>query len=306
MIVLILVLILLTPNYVIFANDFVGTAGMQFLKLGSDARANSMAGAIVSEADEVDSIYWNPAGLNNLNNIMFAATYNRWIGDINYFYISYVMPLKSNKLGAIGTSITFVDEGSLEDTYNNLSSIDSLNSYDLAISGAYGLKIWQISVGGALRFIRKKILDKSSTGGIVDIGCQMDLLLNKKLKIGMVIKNLGWASKTIKNPDNMPIMYQAGASYKYKLGKDNILWLISSDIGVYDNFVVNFGFEYDFRQLIYLRSGYKLHTIVDDLGAIKGFCFGVGGKIGIFLIDLNWLSFGYLGQSVQSTINIKF
>ncbi len=301
----IFILLILFP-FLLNAGDSTGTAGMQFLKLGSDARGNSMAGAMVGEVNDIDSIYWNPAGLSYLNSMMFTATYNKWIGDMNYFYLGYGTPLFSNKIGSLGLSVTFLDEGTLEDTFSNLGDINSLNSYDLAISGAYGLKLGAIRVGGVLRFIQKKILEETSTGGVIDIGGQLEMLKSKNLKIGMIVRNLGWASKTVEKPDNMPIMYQAGLSYNYPMGNNNLLGVISSDFSVDEAPVINVGLEYGFGRLIYLRGGYKYETSQNNLGGMKGLSFGAGGRIGVFLLDVNYLSFGELGQSIQSTFSVKF
>ena len=301
---IILILIFLIPGFLV-ANDNVGTAGMQFLKMGSDARANSMAGALVGEVDDVDSIYWNPAGVNYLYGTMLTDTYNRRIGDMNYFYIGYGMPFFLTKLGSIGFSITLLDEGSLEDT-GNLSEFGDLNSYDFAVSGAYGLKLGIFSVGGALRYIHKKILNQTSSGGIIDVGGQLEIPKVENLKAGMVVKNLGWASKTIEKPDNMPIMYQVGGSYNYIIGIHSIIGVLSTDFAVDDDPNINLGVEYGFKKMLFARAGYKFETADNDLSMLKGLSFGLGGKLSIIAVDLNWISFGELGQSIQSTVSLNF
>ena len=253
-ITIIITIILLSVN--IYASDNSGTAGMQFLKLGADARGNSMAGAVVGEVDDIDSIYWNPAGLNYLNKVMVTGTYNKLIGDMSYLYAGAAMPFFVNKIGTIGFSMTYVDEGSLEDT-GNLGAFGDLGCSDLVLSGAYGLKLGMISIGGALRYTRKKIFNYSIDGAVVDIGGMVEVPSVDNLKAGMVIKNLGWASKAIAKPDGLPIMYQAGLSYNYSIGIHNIIGVLSTDIAVDDDPDVNIGMEYGLKQMIFLRTGYK-------------------------------------------------
>ena len=49
-----------------FSKDDAGTATAQFLKLGAGAQAAGMGEAYAGVAKDDTSIYWNPAGLNNI------------------------------------------------------------------------------------------------------------------------------------------------------------------------------------------------------------------------------------------------
>ena len=59
-----------------------GTTAAQFLKIGVGARAVGMGSAFAATADDITSIYWNPAGLaaNLSNEAMFNHT--NWIADV--------------------------------------------------------------------------------------------------------------------------------------------------------------------------------------------------------------------------------
>jgi len=56
---------LLCAPLVLAAKPFgkTGTAALQFLKLGVDARAIGMGEAYTAVSDDISSVYWNPAGL---------------------------------------------------------------------------------------------------------------------------------------------------------------------------------------------------------------------------------------------------
>ena len=53
------------------ATTNVGTAGAQFLKIGPGARVDSLGGAFGALANDVTSIYWNPAGISQLEKTSF-------------------------------------------------------------------------------------------------------------------------------------------------------------------------------------------------------------------------------------------
>ena len=291
-----------------------GTAGMQFLKIGADARGNSLSGAVISAVSGVDSIYWNPAGMNKIKGREAILTYNHWLAGMNYMYAGFGMPLLISKLGRVGGSVTFVSEGSLEEVGTTVENLKSLGSYDLAVSGAYAMRLGKIELGGAIRFITKSIFGYSSTGAAVDIGGQMEVIPH--LTAGMVAKNLGWASAVSKEtkPAGMPMMYQVGASYKYVQKDNSITGMLSSDIMVDELPYVNLGIEYGYREALYIRLGYRVETAGNTLGGTKGLSVGLGGQIenvipGVQGIkaDVTWLPMADLGNDVvQMSLTVGF
>ncbi len=45
-----------------------GTTTGEFLKIPTDARGASLGGAVISESEGLESLYWNPAGLKSMQN----------------------------------------------------------------------------------------------------------------------------------------------------------------------------------------------------------------------------------------------
>ena len=62
-----------------------GLTGAAFLKVGVGARAVALGSATTSLTDDVNQIFWNPAGMA-LSNEQWQATftYNRWIADLSH------------------------------------------------------------------------------------------------------------------------------------------------------------------------------------------------------------------------------
>ena len=63
MLILVITIIIAFVNIPSHATTNVGTAGAQFLKIGPGARVDSLGGAFSAIANDVTTIYWNPAGL---------------------------------------------------------------------------------------------------------------------------------------------------------------------------------------------------------------------------------------------------
>ena len=89
------------------ATTNVGTAGAQFLKIGPGARVDSLGGAFGALANDVTTIYWNPAGLSQIKELSFSDTHTIWLADIRYNYLAFATPIE--QVGTLGASVTFLN-----------------------------------------------------------------------------------------------------------------------------------------------------------------------------------------------------
>lgn len=80
--ILFLGLVLLIPSVCWGANSKVGTTAYGFLKIDPSARSTGMGGAFVGLSDDESALYFNPAGLIQVETNRFFTTYNNYITDI--------------------------------------------------------------------------------------------------------------------------------------------------------------------------------------------------------------------------------
>ncbi|MBI4051471.1 MAG: hypothetical protein HY400_03085 [Elusimicrobia bacterium] len=79
-----------------------------FEDLGAGARAPGMGDAFTAVADDVYSIFYNPAGLSTLYRPQFSASYSRlYLGlsdnsNLGLSQVAYAHPLKEGQLGSLG------------------------------------------------------------------------------------------------------------------------------------------------------------------------------------------------------------
>jgi len=66
------------------AGTGVGTAGAQFLKIGPGARVDGIGSAFCAIADDVTAVYWNPAGIGQLEGFNLSDTHTYWIADTRF------------------------------------------------------------------------------------------------------------------------------------------------------------------------------------------------------------------------------
>src|SRR4051794_2371080 len=76
----------------------------EFMNIGVDAAALGMSSAVTSHTADVNSGYWNPAGLLNLEDNQLALMHSSYFANIaNYDYAAFAMPLDDRS--AMGISL---------------------------------------------------------------------------------------------------------------------------------------------------------------------------------------------------------
>jgi opacity protein-like surface antigen len=303
-----------------------GITSMQFLKMGVGARPIGMGEAFVAGANDINSIYWNPAGLIEINDRQATFMQNFWFEGINAEYLAYAQPIEKTeklkltkdrkageitgknkeKVGAVGLSFTYVGYGSIPRTYEDGSgnydsgrSIGTFSASDLCFGFVGAIKLGNAASAGLnLKILSSTIETYSSFGIALDAG--IIYALTDNLKIGIMAQNLGTATpydtETILLPTNLKI----GASYDIMNTKMNKLCaLVDVNIPTDNLISLNAGVEYSYNNLFSVRFGYKGSDPA-------GITVGGGTKISNFLIDYAFVPYGELGNSHRISVTALF
>lgn len=247
-----------------------GTAGFVFLRLGNGARASGMGEAFAAVADDATSIYWNPAGLANIEGVELNVTHSEWLVDIRFEQVSVVNEAFG---GSVGLNFTGVYYGEL-DRYGNYPSLTpdgTFSPYDLAFSAGYGFDLLpNLSFGASAKLIYEKIDFESATGWALDLGLLHKSMI-KGLSFGASILNIGPQAKFVEEKFYPPFQFRVGASYRYASDWMRGSVILASD-AVFPNdseAKLHLGFEYKYNGFISVRAGYKANYYVQ--GATLGF-----------------------------------
>src|SRR6185436_1294683 len=87
-----------------------------FLKIGEGARASGMGEAFTAVADDSTAIFWNPAGLAQVNVVEAQFSHNQWLGDFRQEYFGVTYPYG----GTWALAYSLLDLG-------DFASVDALN-----------------------------------------------------------------------------------------------------------------------------------------------------------------------------------
>lgn len=165
----------------------------EFMNIGVDAAALGMSNAVVSQSADVNSGYWNPAGLIALEDNQIALMHSSYFANIaNYNYAAFAMPLDDRS--AVGISLIrfgvddILDTTQLIDAQGNINydriSLFSAADYGLTFSYARKIPLEGFSYGVNAKVIRRIIGDFASSWGFgLDLGLQFQSQNNWKFGV---------------------------------------------------------------------------------------------------------------------------
>lgn len=170
----------------------------EFMNIGVDAAALGMSSAVISHTADVNSGYWNPAGLLKLEDKQLALMHSSYFASIaNYDYMAFAMPLDNES--AVGISlIRFAVDDILNTTqliddqgqinYDNIS-LFSTADYGLTFSYARSLPVQGLNYGVNAKVIRRIIGDFAASWGFgLDAGIQFET--NNNWKFGLMARDI--------------------------------------------------------------------------------------------------------------------
>ncbi|RAJ17009.1 putative type IX sorting system protein PorV2 [Olleya aquimaris] len=170
----------------------------EFMNIGVDAAALGMGNAVVARSNDVNSGYWNPAGLINLEDNQLALMHSSYFANIaNYDYAAFAMPLDNRS--AFGISLIrfavddILDTTQLIDEQGNVNydriSLFSTADYGLTFSYSRDLPIEGLSYGVNAKIIRRIIGDFASSWGFgLDAAIQFES--NNNWKFGIMARDI--------------------------------------------------------------------------------------------------------------------
>ncbi len=169
----------------------------EFMNIGVDARAFGMSNAMVSHTDDVNSGYWNPAGLMKVANKEVALMHANYFANIaKYDYAGFASSIDSTSAWG-ATIIRFGVDDILNTTelidsngnidYNRIS-LFSTADYGVSFSYARNTRFKGFRYGVNAKVIRRIIGDFANSWGFgFDLGLQYD---RKNWQFGLMLRDI--------------------------------------------------------------------------------------------------------------------
>ncbi|MCF7802755.1 MAG: PorV/PorQ family protein [Candidatus Marinimicrobia bacterium] len=275
----------------------VGQTGLQFLKIGTSARASAMGGAFTMVGNDANALFHNPAGIANMDESLdFTSGMTQWIADINYSSAAVVKNL--GIFGAVGVSAVFADYGDIEGTmvanntqgYTDEGNVD-VGAYAVGVSYARALTA-AFSIGGQVKYAYQHLgsnvvetggesIKNEVSGLVYDFGTIFYTGF-KSHRIGMSIRNFSPQFEYEETPFDLPLTFNIGTAMNIMdlvmPSHQNPLVLSIDAVHPRDYTErVHVGGEYWYNNMIALRAGYKFNYDEESLTAGFGFKQSLAG-----------------------------
>ena len=255
-----LLLVSLILPAMLFSQAKTGTAGMTFLEMDISARANAMGGSFIGLANDASALYYNPAGIINLDYMDVIVSHNMYLAETSYTYAGVVIPLKGMS-AALGLQGSFWSSGDMDETTPLLSQATgrTFTAEDMMLGVTYAQMLTpNFFVGGTLKLLTEKLADERVITGAGDVGTYFDTKW-KSLIFGMSIRHFGGNFEFIKEESPLPMTFVFGikvAPLDDGVNKLNVLLEAAHPSD--NNEYVTIGLEYGFEDMFFLRAGRKI------------------------------------------------
>ncbi len=261
----------------------IGTAAGQELLIPVGARGLAIGGSSVVLMTGAEAIYWNPAGLSEMNTGVDVLLSNmNYFADIGVLYGA--IGVKVGDLGNLGFSIKSLSFGSIPVTTDNFpdGNGQQYSPTFITLGATYAKALTdRISVGVTTMIISERIMDASASDVAFNFGLQYRNLGVEGLDLGLAVKNIGPnmqfggssllvsadASNSLRGSqfysinaasNELPSYIEMGLGYRRKLDEMNqvsVAGLFRNNNHQDDEY--NLGAEYGFNNLLFLRGGYS-------------------------------------------------
>jgi opacity protein-like surface antigen len=299
---ILILLYILGFSFMSFAGDATrkGTSGAEQLLIPVGARSIATGGAFMPIVDGVESIYYNPAGLDRMNGSEAMFSYMNYVADINLAYVAIGAQL--GDLGSLAISYKTLDFGDIPVTTFELpDGTGETYSPSFIVAGLTYSKVLtdRVSAGFTFKIIHEGIMNTSADGVALDFGVQYKFKSN--FGIGATVKNIGsnmaYSGEDLKvkteipntayssgtgvyevdtEEFQIPSYFELSVSYKYDIDEQNNLAMASffrNNNNLED--LMGLGLEYAFINTFYLRGGYNF-LLENNSESVFDFTVGAG------------------------------
>ena len=295
-----------------------GTASLQFLKIGTSARATGMAESFVAVSDDISSLQWNPAGLVAFKENGVTFSFTQWFVDTKLVNFGGVYHFGGNN--AIGLNVTSLQTEDMKVTteFQPTGTGEYFRFSDLSAGLSFAKQLTeQFSFGATVKFVQEDLGDLTMKGVLGDLATFYKTGLGTS-RFAIMISNFGGQIRPTgsvnliegRTADSFqqfppPTAFNFGFAIEPIMDSKNRLTTsiqLNSPNDNAENLVI--GAEYAYKEFLFFRAGYKLNVDAEN------FSGGVGFKVPISFayanLDYSIANYNDLGLAQRFTLNILF
>lgn len=286
-----------------------GQSSMTFLQIGVSPKAAALGDAYTAVSQGVESVFFNPAGLTEMNSQFQAfVSSTQWFADIKY--LAGAIGYNSGDYGAFALSFIVVDYGTIKGTslvpaastganYTLTGDVKNVGAYSFGLTYVKAVST-KFAIGGTVKYVGQQLGQLTDANGntsdnnankvAFDMGVKYFPGI-ESLRLGMSIRNFSTFVQYQNFESPLPLAFSVGLGMNLMdlinkdMSKEHALVLSSEFVHPNDyTDRVNTGLEYTFMNLVSLRAGYETnHDILSWSGGI-----GLGTSLAGTRIDVDY------------------
>lgn len=316
----ILLAALFLPPSAAWARNAVGITSANFLKLGVSPRAVAMGEAFTAVSDDVNALYYNPAGLGTLERQELTLMYNRFVNDVTQQWGAYALPTKRFGTLALGFNMLRVEP--FQAFTNNDVAIGTVDASDIAAVVGYGKEVGnlkRVSLGMSAKYISSKLASYRTSAVAFDAGALARYgrqgVYETQWRLGGGVRNMGPSMKFIDEGFPLPQSAHIGVARMAPLPHpfEDIRYILSTEAAWPNDGLpyFNTGLEVRLVRELAIRVGYRTNQKA-GLGVSAGLGFtslNKGFTVAWFpeiSMDYAFVSMGGLAQAHRLSFSIRF
>ena len=300
------------------------STGAPFLRLPVGGRAVAMGEAYSALCDDAGAVYWNPAGLVDIEKRSATFLHAAYLDSISFDYGAYAQNLGKNH-GTLGGSFHYLSAGKITETDDAGVEKGTFNPYDLAVALAYAyrfkeskiLKTYEewprdefswlngYSLGASAKFVRSRITAHSQTATF-DLGLLSPWYLGDKLRFAVVLVNMGGVLRFDKEREVLPFAAKAGLALRLNPELSFALeGVVARERDAYAALGAEYRRPFSPQGTLMGRLGFNSKTIGEVSGA-TGLSIGLGLGYLNYNLDYAFVPLGRLGSTHQVSLTARF
>ncbi len=307
-------------------------------RIGVGARILGMGKSYVGMADELSSIFINPAGLSSVSNFQATSMSGKFINEYNYlnFGAATPTPLGTIGIGYVGSDIGFTAPAATFEVIDGIriipSSTEGVNfGYNNRVF-LFGLSrpVFDVPVGLTLKYFQADMSGPGITDGTAR-GMDLDLGFNYRFssffKTGLVLQNIlpaNMGGKIVwgtKSEESLPSVVKLGAQVRLlgeegwnQLGRHELSLNMDGDFTpLRQNLpaLYHLGLEWSPSELMDLRAGVDQETVGRSetgsaLSVSNNLTLGVGLYVRDYRFDLAYHQYNQVSENDTYYFSISY
>lgn len=337
-------LVLACLVFVGVTNAFAGTDAAAFLKKSVGVKAIGMGGAYTSLADDTSAIYWNPAGLAQIQDYYSVYAMATTGGSDKYpglkdvtpthQFFAASLPLQkfTDVLGKTVVGIGYISSkmDNIQHTDESGERLGTISDTDNAYYLSAGIPLWEsttsLYVGASLKYITKNMSEVGVSDGGLDIDAGVIYSIDAE-EYGKISFGAIFQKGVVMGDDSAPMTTKVGASdkvlfaEKYQLtGAVDLVQRqnepLSGNLGLEFGVIDVLKMEVFSINGIYLRGGIEgyavesRYDITSDYNETASYNFGLGFDFSIMntylQLDIAICSGNIFEQNTKFALNFFF